>query len=288
MPARPAITGIAFVNFSVTDVAAADDFYARTLGLRRISSTDDPSIAPLTIYAVNPHQWISVAKPGPGKASHGSHLGAVGFRTANAAQLGAYLAAHGVAAERPVEDGELVVRDPEGNVICFIEDGAIPSVAGAVPSATATSHRIIHAGFVVKDRVAEDRFWRETLGFKPYWHGTGKDGTVGDDYVSLQVPDGTDWLEYMLHVSPTADAQTLGVMDHVSLGTAEMSTVVAQLKANGCVGDNCAKTQIGRDGKVQLNLFDPDLSRVEFMEFKPVRTPCCSPFTGPSPSAGDR
>ena len=36
--------------------------------------------------------------------------------------------------------------------------------------------------------------------------------------------------------------------------------------------------KIGRDGKWQLNLYDPDLTRVEMMEFKPAQTPCCSPM----------
>jgi hypothetical protein len=41
---------------------------------------------------------------------------------------------------------------------------------------------------------------------------------------------------------------------------------------------------MGKDGKWQLNVFDPDLTRVELMEFKPVEKPCCSGFTGPHPS----
>jgi hypothetical protein len=43
------------------------------------------------------------------------------------------------------------------------------------------------------------------------------------------------------------------------------------------------KPKIGRDGKWQLNLFDPDDTRVEFMERKPTDEPCCSPYAGPHP-----
>jgi hypothetical protein len=46
----------------------------------------------------------------------------------------------------------------------------------------------------------------------------------------------------------------------------------------------CTGIQAGKDGKIQLNLFDPDQTRVEYMEFKPVMKPCCSDFTGPHPS----
>jgi hypothetical protein len=45
------------------------------------------------------------------------------------------------------------------------------------------------------------------------------------------------------------------------------------------------RSQIGiKNGKWQLNVYDPDLTRLELMEFKPLRKPCCSDFTGPHPS----
>jgi len=41
--------------------------------------------------------------------------------------------------------------------------------------------------------------------------------------------------------------------------------------------------KIGRDGKWQLNLYDPDDTRVELMEFTPTEKPCCAEYTGPHP-----
>jgi hypothetical protein len=41
---------------------------------------------------------------------------------------------------------------------------------------------------------------------------------------------------------------------------------------------------LGVDGKIQLTLHDPDGTRIEFMEFLPAQTPCCSPYTGRQPS----
>jgi hypothetical protein len=41
--------------------------------------------------------------------------------------------------------------------------------------------------------------------------------------------------------------------------------------------------KIGRDGKWQYNLFTPDGTRAEIMEFQPVGKPCCSNFTAASP-----
>ena len=102
--------------------------------------------------------------------------------------------------------------------------------------------------------------------------------------MSNQVPDGTDWLEYMLNIQPNATLKTIGVMDHMSLGVEKMPDAIAALERNHCEGPNCTKSQMGRDGKVQLNLYDPDLTRVELMEFKPSGKVCCSPILGKAPS----
>ena len=53
----------------------------------------------------------------------------------------------------------------------------------------------------------------------------------------------------------------------------EMGPVMAR---NQNTSPDSSKIEIGRDGKLQLDLFDPDLSRVEYMEFKPSSKSCCS------------
>jgi hypothetical protein len=63
-----------------------------------------------------------------------------------------------------------------------------------------------------------------------------------------------------------------------------MSDVIAQLAKNGCQGPNCTASKMGADGKVQLNMYDPDLTRIEFMEFEPSGPVCCSPITGRHPT----
>ena len=271
---RPAITGIAFPRFYSTDPSGAEKFYGNTLGFKR------HEVNGVWIYPVNRSQWIEVlTSPPPSKPD--VRMAAVAFTTRNAAGLERYLAARGIKAELPLKAGEFGVRDPEGNLVIFVQSGSNKLVADAPPSSDTTSRRIIHVGFIVRDAGKEDAFWRDTLGFRPYWHG-GKTGKR-TDYQSIQVPDGTDWLEYMLNVSPTPTLQQTGVMDHFSLGVAHMADAVAALERNKCEGANCTKTQIGRDGKVQLNLFDPDLTRVEYMEFTPAKEPCCSPFVGKHP-----
>jgi catechol 2,3-dioxygenase-like lactoylglutathione lyase family enzyme len=272
---RPAITGIAFVRMYTADPAASATFYGKTLGLGHAESNG------IARYSVNDLQWLEVeALPTPAPASR---LAAIAFTTRDAAALELYLKAHNIVIEQPLTHGTFAVHDPEGNLVYFVQEGTkIPGLPIASPDAT--SHRIIHTGFMVKDAAVEDRFYKDLLGFRLYWHGGMQEGKT--DWVSQQVPDGTDWLEYMLY-DTTPSAQQLGVLNHFSLGTAHMNDVVAALARNKCEGPNCAKTQMGKDGKVQLNLFDPDLTRVEYMEFQPSGTPCCSPILGKPPTEAE-
>jgi hypothetical protein len=117
------------------------------------------------------------------------------------------------------------------------------------------------------------------LGFRPYWHGGMSEER--DDWVAMQVPEGTDWVEYMLHIAPDADKHTLGVMNHISLGVPDIHAINDAIVKAGVTPGEAPK--IGRDGKWQLNLYDAEQTRIEFMEFKPVQRPCCSDFTGPHP-----
>jgi catechol 2,3-dioxygenase-like lactoylglutathione lyase family enzyme len=271
---RPAITGIAFARFYTTQPDGAQKFYGDTLGYQRMES------GKTWVYPVNQSQWVEIlTSPAPPEAN--VRLAAVGFTTRNAAELERYLAAKGVKTELPLKNGEFAVRDPEGNLVFFVQSGSNKAVAKAPPAPNAVSRRIIHVGFIVRDAAKEDAFWRDILGFRPYWHGGRNDTVV--DWQSAQVPDGVDWLEYMLNASPTPSLKQAGVMDHFSLGVTHMPDAIAQLKKNNCEGEACTASKVGRDGKTQLNLYDPDQTRAELMEFAPVQEPCCSPFTAGNP-----
>ena len=295
---RPAITGLAFVRFYESDMAAAKHFYAGLLGLHETDAANGDAS-----FAVGMRQRIEIA-PMPagdaGTADAKSRLAEVGFLTKDLTGMQRYLEAHGLRVEQ-VDADAIQVRDPEGNLTAFVGErraaaevngrGSLTGgtrgtvlVAGGKPGAP-TARRMIHAGWRVRSRATEDGFYREVLGFKPYWHGGMKPGTT--DWVSLQVPEGTDWIEYMLQGGDHPDQHELGVLDHTSLGVEHMPDVTKQLIANGMADPQQRQTQIGKDGKWQLNVFDPDLSRIEFMEFKPVQAPCCSEFTGRHPAAGD-
>ena len=269
---RPQITGISHVAFYSSNLTAAKDFYGGLLGL-----WVDPSRP--NAYHVGA-QLVELEALPPG---HGHDLiSHVAFATADAEGLRKYLASHGAKVPDKVNTGGggtlwFAMKDPEGNPIEFVQER--PELTGRHPEA-AVSKVMIHAGFVVHDRAAEDKFSKDLLGFHVYWQGGMKEGET--DWVDMQVPDGTQWLEYMLvpqgrELSP----RTLGVLNHIALGVPSVSDAAQLLRSRGWKPSENEQEQIGKDGKWQLNLYDPDGTRVELMEFTPVQTPCCSPYTGP-------
>jgi catechol 2,3-dioxygenase-like lactoylglutathione lyase family enzyme len=276
-PARPKITGIAHVRVYSTNINDSNTFYNKIAGFG--PGTVGCMGFPSSCFSVNDHQQIQVI----GAASPAVNFVAeVAFTTDDAAQMRRFLIGHGIAAGAMSTDGDgaqhFEFADPEGHSLAFVQQSQRPSFV-PVPAIGQISGSLIHAGFVVRDGAVEDRFYRDLLGFRLYWHGGFKD--KGADWQALQVPDGTDWIEYMLNISPTADHQELGVQNHFSLGVVHMKLVFEQLRANGLKSTDVP--EIGRDGKMQFDIYDPDGTRVEFMEFEPSQAPCCNPFTGPHP-----
>ena len=77
----------------------------------------------------------------------------------------------------------------------------------------------------------------------------------------------------------TPSPRTLGIWNHLAFGTLDQQTVAAEVKARGYGA--AATPKIGRDGRWLMDLYDADLTRVEFMIRKPVQPPCCSPLVDP-------
>ncbi|HVH88744.1 MAG TPA: VOC family protein [Terriglobales bacterium] len=108
------------------------------------------------------------------------------------------------------------------------------------------------------------------------------------DWVALQVPEGRQWIEYMLvdkgvEVTP----RRLGILNHFSLGVPDKKASAKLLESRGWTPTEGSRMQMGKDGKWQLTVYDPDGTRVELMEFTPTVKPCCSPFTAPHPTENE-
>jgi len=231
---------------------------------------------------VNDHQYIEVFPEL--KSATEDRLSHIAFETTDIQELRTYLAGRGLKVPPKLEpqlDGNLSfeVNDPDGHTVEFVQymPGSLHSrnFGKFLPDGRVSDH-MIHVGVTVKDRAAADRFYKDILGFRETWHGGMTDART--DWVDMRVPEGTDWLEYMLNVK-NPSPRSLGVMHHLALGVPSVGTAYQSLLKRGV--SVLEKPQIGRDGKWQLNLYDPNLTRVELMEPKPVRQPCCSPIHDP-------
>jgi catechol 2,3-dioxygenase-like lactoylglutathione lyase family enzyme len=279
---RPPIVGVAHIGLKTDDLEKSRQFYGHDLGYQEPFTVDNPKPPGglmLTYFKVNDHQYIEVfpnlKSPTEDRLSH------IAFETTDARQLRDYLASKGVnvpAALKPGLDGNLsfMIKDPDGHNVEFVQymPGSLHSRNfGKFLPDTRISNRIIHVGVTVHDRNAADRLYRDILGFHSTWQGGMQDDRT--DWVDMRVPEGTDWLEYMLNVhDPTP--KRLGVMHHLALGVPDIHEAYKTITSRGYKAD---QPKIGRDGKWQLNLYDPNGTRAELMEPKPVQTPCCSPMS---------
>ena len=283
---RPKITGVSHLSVYTSDAAKAEAFYVHDLG--GFKGTDPQNPAGVRYY-FNSIQFVEVLPlpAGPASTNRFDHAG---YNTTNAEGLRKYLGAHDVAVPAAVSKGSdgsqyFEVKDPEGNRVQFVQPPAHPL---AVPVNPLSSH-MIHVGYIVHDIEKEDKFYRGILGFRPYWHGGATEDS--HDWTSLQVPDGTDWVEYMKVKGPETTGipadmsqQTAGVLDHFSLGVPNIEKAVDLMYSGDRLTARHSDPKIGRDGKWQVNLYDPDGIRAELMEFQPSAKPCCSPFLLPSPT----
>jgi catechol 2,3-dioxygenase-like lactoylglutathione lyase family enzyme len=281
---RPQITGISHIAVYSADSAASEHFYAVQLGAKKGA---DPEDATGARYYFSSEQFIEVLPLPPNHTL--SRLAHIGYNTTNAEGLRKYLLNHGVGSVSEIKNGSdgshwFSIKDPEGNEVQLVQLAG--ANAGITPDPV--SGRIIHVGFLVHSREAEDTFYQKVLGFRPYWYGWARLGAL--DWVSQQMPNGHDWLEYMLVGEGSdvpldhLDARELGVLNHFSLGVSNMEKTVTALIAEDRLSPRHDGPSMGRDGKWQANLYDPDGTRVEFMEFQPVMKPCCSGFTADSPA----
>ena len=284
---RPKITGISHLAVYTSNPALTEHYYKEIIGAAKVADPENPKGVK---YALSATQFIEVLPLPPGSGIN--RLDHTAWNTENAEGLRKYLAAKGWKTPAKVtrgSDGSIwfEVLDPEWNKVQFVQ----PAASAKAPDApNAIGHHIIHVGFLVHDRATEDKFYKDLLGFRPYWFG-GMNYPPKIDWVSQQVPDGHDWLEYMLSGGPgtgipaTMSQHELGVLDHLSIGEVSVFDAYKVLEAGKRLdGKHDQSPKIGKDGKGQFNLYDPDGIRLELMNFHATEKPCCSQFTAFDPA----
>jgi len=268
--ARPALTGIDHVVFRTSSTLAAQRFYGDLLGLSGVQGGVGGQVPSQewTEYTVNARQHVFVVSGLPPTTDE--RLDHVAFATTDLIALGTYLRDKGVKVDGPkvhtpcgIEG--LRVTDPEGHTIEFVHENEISSEGGS-RSGNELSSRLLHAGVTVRNEAGANAFYHDVLGMTEIWRG-GFDYPAKTNWVNLRLPDGADYLEYMLRDAPSTRRQ-LGVDHHICLVVPDIQVAWEQVRTRTPAADRAklAPPQIGKNDKWQINLYDPDGTRVELME----------------------
>jgi lactoylglutathione lyase len=139
-----------------------------------------------------------------------------------------------------------------------------------------------HVGLVVTKLDPEYKFYTEILGFKETWRGSSTGKILS--WVNLKVPDGDDYLEFMLSTDEPAPTAR-GSAHHICLQVPSVAASIETLKSRPYFKnyDRPIVEKVGINRKRQANLYDPDGTRTELMEPTTIDGKPTPPSTAPFP-----
>lgn len=270
--ARPKILGVSHMALYVSDLDKTRAFYKDFLGFDEVYTLkrDDGSDR-IAFIKINEDQYLELFREDP-KGADG-HLNHIALQTDNAEQMRLYLASQGVKVPEKVGVGKIGnenfnITDPDGHtveIVQYMPNSWTRRETGKHMPDTRISTHMPHIGITIGDLDASMKFYGGILGLHEIWRGSPSEKQL--QWVNMQVPDGTDYLEFMLYSTPP-DAEHLGVKNHVCLVVPDIDKAVAILKARAAHAGYTREIVIatGVNGKRQANLFDPDGTRIELME----------------------
>ena len=261
---RPRILGISHMALYVGDLQKSRAF---------IKINEDQY---LELFAENPKQ--------DGRLNH------ISFFTDDAERMRAYLASRGVRVPDNVGKGKIGnsnfnITDPDGHTVEIVQyqpDSWTRREKGKYLPAARVSTHMSHVGVTIGGLDPALRFYRDVLGFQDIWRGSSSGRVLS--WVNMRVPEGGDYLEFMLYATPP-DEEQRGVKNHVCLVTPDIEKAVAVLKARAgqCGYTRPIEIKAGVNRKRQANLFDPDGTRIELMEPDTIDGKPAPSSTAPAP-----
>lgn len=268
LPELP-LNGIAHVAFRSSDFEKSAEFYTGILGYREAFRFPAAKGKPASVFfKVNDRQFLrldQVAAPAPD-----DRLVEIAFLATDLAALRAGLIARGLSPS-PVEtrrDGNpyVTIEDPEGHSISFVEyqpDSKQAKLDRQLLVRDRLSTEIWHAGVHVLDKAKMDAFYLDKLGMKPYWTGSSDGKPL---YVHHDVPGLRDnFFEYLVQYART-DRSRLGSTHHICLVVDDIDNALEKAHRRGLPRSDAHAAKVGMVKHWLANLFDPDGTRVEFME----------------------
>ena len=286
---RPKILGVAHMALYESDLNKARAFYKDFLGfaepysLKRKDGTDR-----IAFIKINDYQYLELFAEPPKQDGHLNHIS---FYTDNAEGMREYLASRGVKVPDKVGKGRIKnlnfnIKDPDNHTVEIVEyppDGWSMQNKGKFMPDTRISDHMTHVGVVVGNLDAAMKFYHGILGFEEFWRGAGGSGKTLS-WVNMRVPDGTDYIEFMLYRNYPGPGQ-IGTKNHLCLVVPDVEKAMAILKARPAYKNygKEMKIQVGVNRKRQLNLYDPDGTRIELMEANTIDGKPAPPSDAPAP-----
>jgi catechol 2,3-dioxygenase-like lactoylglutathione lyase family enzyme len=269
---RPKILGVAHFAVFVSDLAKARDFYQGLLGY------EEPFTLPaadgaveIAFVKINDTQWIELfnrPSAGEGQLNH------IALYTDDAERMRAYLGSRGVNVPASVPKGRtgnknFMIKDPDGHAVEIVEyqpDSWTAKDSGRHLPASRIAERAMHVGILVGNLERADAFYGGILGFREFWRGSAANSKTLS-WVNMQVPDGSDYIEFMLYDEMPAP-ENRGSAHHICLVVPNADDAIVKLHERPArkAYQRPLSIRTGINRKRQINLFDPDGTRVELME----------------------
>jgi lactoylglutathione lyase len=287
---RPHIIGLSHMALYVHDIAKSRAFYKDFLGFAEpYSLTNKDGTLHLTWIKINDHQTLELF---PEAETNSDRLYHVALETDDAVGMRNYLAAHGVNVPDKVGKGKIgnlnyFIKDPDGRIVEIVQyapDGWTMLNKGKFMPDTRISTNIPHMGILEGDLAAAKKFYEGILGFHEIWRGSKNGKEL--NWVHEGIPDGNGFFELMLY-SQLPDPDKRGKYHHFCLEVPdiEKAKAILEKRAAGIGYTRSLDIQTGINRKRQLNVYDPDGTRVELMEPQTVDGKPAASSAAPPPQA---
>ena len=293
---RPKVLGVAHMAVYVKDLAKTRQFYEKFLGFAEPFTLPDKDGKGVRIafVKVNDYQYFEIFNEkdrGEGQLNH------ISLYTDDADRMYAYLKSKGVAVlsdKGSVGKGKtgnknFNVKDPDGHIVEMVQympDSWTARDKGKFMPATRISDHIMHVGILCGDLEKSMAFYGGILGFREFWRGSGSPNMLS--WVNIRPAEGQDYIELMLYNKlPAPDAR--GGKNHASLMVPNAEKALAELKKREAEGlytppdGKPIEIQVGKNRKRQINLYDPDGTRIELMEANTIDGKPVPDSTAPVP-----
>lgn len=271
---RPSILGVAHMAIYVSDLEKARAFYSSFLGFAEpfALKRKDGAADRIAFIKINEDQYLELFAEQ--SREPGVQLNHISFLTDNAPAMRDYLFSRGVKVPDKVGKGQVKnsnfnITDPDGHIVEIVQyepDGRTRIDIGKFLPETRISTHMTHFGVLIGKLDPALGFYGNILGFKETWRGGSSNRSLS--WVNMRVPDGADYIEFMLYSNPPTTAAQRGVKNHICLETPDIKKAAAILESRRAKSGytQAIEIKVGANGKRQTNLFDPDGTRVELME----------------------